>query len=89
MVRTLRGGESIMAGCGVVLATGDYENNAHRIATCKGDAFQTIEGINPYATGDGHLMAQQLGAGLVNMEITYGPELRFVVPPRKPGAQLL
>ncbi len=51
--------------------------------------LETIEGINPYATGDGHRLAQQAGAKLVNMSITYGPELRFIPPPRKPFTQLL
>ncbi len=74
---------------GVVLATGDYANNPALISRYKGEQFQTIEGINPYATGEGHLLAEQLGAKLVNMDVTYGPELRFVPPPRPPHVQLL
>ncbi len=34
-------------------------------------------------------MAEQLGAQLVNMDVTYGPELRLVPPPREPFAQLI
>jgi fumarate reductase flavoprotein subunit len=74
---------------GVVLAAGDYANSAELIAHHKGAAFADIEGINPHATGDGHRLAEQVGAVLVNMDITYGPELRFVPPPRKPFSQLL
>ncbi len=68
---------------GVVLAAGDYTNSPDLIGKYKGQAFTAIEGINPHSTGDGHLLAKQAGAKLVNMEITYGPEIRFVPPPRE------
>ena len=87
----LRSSETVTfrARRGVVLAAGDYANSADMIARYKGPQFAGIEGINPYATGDGHRMAQEVGGALVNMDITYGPELRFVPPPRKPFSQLL
>lgn len=66
---------------GVVLAAGDYANSPDLIARHKGGRFANIEGINPHATGDGHRLAQAVGARLLNMDITYGPELRFVAPP--------
>ncbi|RME80267.1 MAG: FAD-dependent oxidoreductase [Caldilineae bacterium] len=66
---------------GVILAAGDYANAPALIARYKGEKFAGIEGINPHATGDGHVLAQQAGARLVNMDITYGPEVRFVAPP--------
>jgi succinate dehydrogenase/fumarate reductase flavoprotein subunit len=69
---------------GVILAAGDYAGNGAMIARFKGEAFSAVEGINPYATGDGHRLAEEAGAQLLNMEITYGPELRFVAPVRKP-----
>ncbi len=74
---------------GVILAAGDYANNADLIAAYKGEQFRHIEGINPFATGDGHRLAQAIGAELVNMEITYGPELRFVPSSHKPFQQWL
>jgi fumarate reductase flavoprotein subunit len=74
---------------GVVLAAGDYANSPELIARFKGPEFAHIEGINTYSTGDGHRLAEQAGATLVNMDVTYGPELRFVPPPRKPFTQLL
>jgi fumarate reductase flavoprotein subunit len=73
----------------VVLAAGDYANNAKIIAQYKGNQFQNIDGINPFATGDGHELARQAGAVLVNMDITYGPELRFVPSAKKPFQQWL
>ncbi|PAW84788.1 MAG: FAD-binding dehydrogenase [Pedosphaera sp. Tous-C6FEB] len=74
---------------GVVLAAGDYANSPELIARHKGERFANIEGINPHATGDGHRLAQAAGARLLNMDITYGPELRFVAPPGRTFQQLL
>jgi hypothetical protein len=61
------------------LQVGDA-NSAEYIARFKGDRFAGIEGINVHATGDGHRLAEEAGAKLVNMDVTYGPELRFVAP---------
>lgn len=69
---------------GVVLAAGDYANASQMIAEHKGDRFAAIEGINPNASGDGHLLAKSVGAELVNMDVAYGPELRFIAPPQLP-----
>ncbi len=73
--------QKFFARRGVVLAAGDYANAPDMIARFRGPEFASIEGINPNALGDGHRMAEAAGAGMVNMEITYGPELRFI--PRK------
>ena len=81
--------KTIRARCGVVLAAGDYSNSPEIIAKYKGDRFAKIGGVNPYATGDGHLLASQVGAELQNMDVAYGPELRFIPPQKKPFSQLL
>ena len=62
------------------MAAGDYTNSPTLISRFKGERFSGVEGINPRSTGDGHLMCESVGAQLVNMDITYGPELRFVAP---------
>lgn len=80
---------SVRARRGVVLAAGDYANSPEIIAEFKGNEFSQIEGINPYAGGDGHRLAQSAGAKLLNMDVTYGPEIRFVAPPGKAFQQLL
>lgn len=80
---------TVRARRGVVLAAGDYAGSAGLIARFKGDQFSTIEGINPRAAGDGHRLAETAGADLVNMDVTYGPELRFVPPKGKTFQQLL
>lgn len=77
------------AKLGVILAAGDYANNSDMIAAHKGDRFATVEGINPHAQGDGHRLVSDVGGQLLNMQITYGPEFRFVPPPGKPFVQLL
>jgi succinate dehydrogenase/fumarate reductase flavoprotein subunit len=74
---------------GVVLAAGDYANGSEIIGRFKGGQFSDIEGINPYSEGDGHLLAEEAGAKLINMEVTYGPELRFIAPKGKTFQQLL
>jgi fumarate reductase flavoprotein subunit len=90
-VRVLEaGGErAYRAERGVVIAAGDYANNADMIRRYKGPEYADIEGINPHATGAGHRLAEEAGGVLVNMDITYGPELRFVPPARKPFQQVL
>lgn len=74
---------------GVVLAAGDYTNAPELITRFKGKQFADIEGINPHMKGDGHLLAERMGAKLVNMDITYGPELRFIPPKGKTFQQIL
>jgi len=80
---TTEGTVDLHARRGVVLAAGDYSNSPSTISAYKGPRFAAIEGINPHATGDGHRLAAEVGAKLLNMDITYGPEIRFIAPPRK------
>jgi succinate dehydrogenase/fumarate reductase flavoprotein subunit len=74
---------------GVVLAAGDYANCPETIARFKGNRYASIGGINPNSDGDGHRLAEAAGAKLLNMDVTYGPELRFVPPPGRTFQQLL
>ena len=82
-------GKKFEARLGVVLAAGDYANNSEMIAKHKGDRFSSVEGINPHATGDGHRLAEEVGAKVLNMDVTYGPELRFEPPKGKTVQQIL
>jgi len=68
---------------GVVLAAGDYTHSTELISRHLGASFADVEGINPKSTGDGHVLAEREGAKLVNMDVAYGPELRFVPPARR------
>jgi hypothetical protein len=72
------------AAKGVVLGAGDYSSAPDLIAKYKGEEYAAIEAINVNCHGDGHRLAKDAGAQLVNMDVTYGPELRFI-PPEKKG----
>ncbi|MDA0709354.1 MAG: FAD-dependent oxidoreductase [bacterium] len=80
---------NIRARKGVILAAGDYSSGDFVKQKYLPPNVATIEDINPNATGDGHLLAENIGADLVNMNLIYGPEIRFIAPPRKPFTQLL
>ncbi len=79
----------IRAHKGVILAAGDYSSGDMVKQKHLPANIAAIEGINPNATGDGHLLAETVGADLINMDLIYGPEIRFIAPPRKPFSQLL
>ncbi len=81
--------QQVLTRVGVILATGDYANNQELIRRFKGDGYENIEGINPHARGLGHILAEQAGAKLLNMDVTYGPELRFVATAKRPFQQWL
>ena len=74
---------------GIVLAAGDYSNGDAVKMEFVSPKIAAIEGINPTATGDGHRLARDAGAALINMDLVYGPEIRFIPPQREPFAQLL
>jgi len=80
---------TIRAHRGIILAAGDYSNGDPVKQEFLPPNVAHVEGVNPHATGDGHLLARSVGAELVNMDLVYGPELRFVPPPRPPFAQVL
>lgn len=75
--------KTLRAVRGVVLAAGDYSGAPDLIARFKGEAYGRVEGINTNAHGDGHRLAESVGAPLVNMDVTYGPELRFIPSDKK------
>ncbi|MCY4587917.1 MAG: FAD-binding protein [Bryobacterales bacterium] len=73
----------------VVLAAGDYSSGVAVKNEFLNLETAAIEGINPHSAGDGHRLARDAGASLVNMDVIYGPEIRFVPPPGDPFRQLL
>ncbi len=89
---------SIMASRGLVLAAGDYSSSAEMKESYLPPGIADIEGINPTSTGDGHRMAIEAGARMVNGDMLLGPEIRFLaprlqprvsrIPPYKPLARL-
>ncbi|WP_238136929.1 FAD-dependent oxidoreductase [Variovorax sp. JS1663] len=89
-VAALVGGErvEIAARRGVILCAGDYSNGAALKARFRPE-LAAIQGVNPTATGDGHRLAEAIGARIVNGEVVYGPGLRFGAPPKPSLVQRL
>lgn len=77
----LASGQVLHAGKAVILASGDYSSSAKWKA--RFDArVGAIEGVNTTNTGDGHRMGEALGAEVKYGQVMYGPNLRFMPPPR-------
>jgi succinate dehydrogenase/fumarate reductase flavoprotein subunit len=74
---------------GVVLASGDYAGAADLKARLASADVADVEAVNASATGDGHRMALELGATVVNGDIVRGPIMRFVPPMRSNIVQRL
>jgi fumarate reductase flavoprotein subunit len=82
VVRDSAGEQTVRARLGVVLASGDFSGNSAMREEFLPRAAAAAKPINPSANGDGHRLAQDLGAELRRMDVTFGPQLRFPPPPR-------
>ncbi len=69
---------------GVILAAGDYSNGRDMKARFASPDVVEVDAVNPTATGDGHRMALELGATVINGDIVRGPIMRFI-PPTRPN----
>ena len=69
---------------GVILAAGDYSNGRDMKARYASPDVVEVDAVNPTATGDGHRMALDVGAVVVNGDIVRGPIMRFI-PPTRPN----
>ena len=81
---TLEGGGTVWIGArrAVVLASGDYSSGREFKQRYLAPDIAQIEGVNDASTGDGQRLALALGAEIVNGDVIYGPEIRFL-PPRR------
>lgn len=77
------GEESWDARGGVILASGDFTGSAELKARFMGERAAKVEPVNIHSTGDGQLLAEQLGARILNGDLALGPELRFIAPERE------
>ena len=68
---------------GVVLASGDYSGGRELKAEFASPELADVDAVNVTATGDGHRMARELGAVVVNGDIIRGPIMRFIPPTRE------
>ena len=71
---------------GIILATGDFSGSEILRQTYLSEAAAKSIPICLQNTGDGHLMAKDIGADLCNMDIVFGPQMRF---PRAPNKSIL
>ena len=74
---------------GVILATGDFSGNREMRKTFLTPAAVAAIPCNPRSNGDGHRLARQVGAGWRNMDIVFGPHLRFAPAPKPVWANRL
>jgi fumarate reductase flavoprotein subunit len=76
-------GEHLAARRGVVLASGDFSSAelGYKRRFMSG-ALLEVDGVNPLSTGDGQRMAEEVGAEVVNGDLAWGPEIRFLAPNR-------
>lgn len=75
--------QRISARISVVLAAGDYSSGAELKRAYLDPDRADIEGINETSTGDGQRLAMAVGAQMVNGDVVYGPEIRFVAPTKR------
>jgi succinate dehydrogenase/fumarate reductase flavoprotein subunit len=65
----------------VILASGDFSAAE---ATFKkrfmSGPLLTVGGINPLSTGEGQWMGEAVGSEIINGDLAWGPEIRFVAP---------
>lgn len=72
-----KGQRRILARRGIVLASGDFSGNREMRAAYLAPAAVAALPLNPDSMGDGHHIAQRAGAALRNMDMVFGPLLRF------------
>lgn len=73
----------LQARKGVILASGDFTSSPELKARFMGEQESKVEAVNETATGDGQLMAEELGAQILNGDLALGPELRFIAPKKE------
>jgi 3-oxosteroid 1-dehydrogenase len=82
----LAGGERIAAAKGVVIATGGYECNPDLMRD-----FDALPGYQPQSppgsTGDGIVLASEIGAAIRRIQNNLSLMLAFTIAPDEPGAE--
>jgi succinate dehydrogenase/fumarate reductase flavoprotein subunit len=73
----------VRARHGVILASGDYSSDPTLKAALIGPHARDVKAPNPQSTGDGHRMALEIGAVVLNGDVAGGPMVRFIAPPKR------
>ncbi len=73
----------IAARQAVILTAGDFSaaSRAYK-ARFLDPALLDVQGANPTSTGDGQRLGEAVGGEVVNGDLVWGPEIRFVAPAR-------
>ncbi|MCF3935217.1 FAD-dependent oxidoreductase [Acuticoccus sp. M5D2P5] len=79
---TARSGPVEIKASAVILASGDYSSSPDIKRKLGAAQAAEIEGVNPLSTGDGQRIGEAAGGHIVNGDIVWGPEIRFVAPPK-------
>lgn len=74
-------GQVLRAKKAVILASGDYSSSPEWKGRFN-PPVRDIDGVNTTNTGDGHRMGVALGAEVKYGQVVYGPNLRFMPPPK-------
>lgn len=80
-VKLKAGGRMLRGRKAVILASGDYSSSSEWKGRFN-PAVRDIDGVNTTNTGDGQRMGEALGAEIKYGQVVYGPNLRFMPPPR-------
>jgi fumarate reductase flavoprotein subunit len=65
---------------GVILTTGDFSGSVDLRRQHLAEALWEIDAANPDSTGDGQRLGSEVGASIVNADLIWGPEIRFIAP---------
>ncbi len=65
---------------GVILTTGDFSGSEALRRRHLAEALWEIDAANPDSTGDGQRLGSEVGASIVNADLVWGPEIRFIAP---------
>lgn len=69
---------------GIVLASGDFSSASpeYKRRFMSGPLL-VLRGINETSTGDGQRLGESVGGTVVNGDLAWGPEIRFLAPPTR------
>jgi len=73
----------------VILACGDFSGSQDLKQRYYSSDLARIPGYNPECQGEGHKMAMEIGARVVNMGVYERPNIRFISAPKKLWHELL
>jgi fumarate reductase flavoprotein subunit len=74
------GPKAILARGGTIIASGDF-SAGEELKKANLPHAAHVDAVNPASTGDGHLLAREVGGWIRNPEVMWGPSMRFKAPP--------